>query len=97
MTALTPTPNATAEVAQLALPDSPALRSRERADRTAMPPAWAQLVAAIVATSLIWLSAGFIRDGFGWAALILLPLAAAIFLGSVLPDLIVARWERAGR
>jgi hypothetical protein len=89
-----PTDNATAGPVLPDLPDTPEARTRVREDRSDLAPAWAQLAAAIAATSLIWISAGFVRDGFAWVALVLLPLAAAIFLGAILPDVLAARWAQ---
>jgi hypothetical protein len=93
MTAL-PVLNATAATPIAAAPDAPSSRSRAREDRSDLPPAWAQLAAAIVATSLIWLAFDIALAGWVWAGLPLVVLAAAIFLGAVLPDLIAARWDR---
>jgi hypothetical protein len=90
MTTLAPNDHGTALTAPIVLPapNVPAL------GRDGLAPAWAQLAAAIVATSLIWLAFDIALAGWVWAGLPLVVLAAAIFLGAVLPDLIAARWDR---
>ena len=96
MTAISPTPNATALTAPIALPDSPMRRSRGRRDESlwdATPHAAAQLAAAIVSTSLLWLAAAIVLAGYLWPVLPIVLLAVAIFAGAVLPDVLAARWD----
>lgn len=95
MSTLHPTSNATAPVRLPAPADPPMRRRRVREDRTDLAPGWAQLAAAIVATSLIWLAAGIVAAGWLWAALLVTVLGVAIFAAAVLPDVLAARWDAA--
>lgn len=90
MTALSPIPNATAPII---LPDAPSRRPRTRPDRSDLAPAWAQLAAAAVSSSLIWVAVWIVLAGYLWAALPVAVLAVAVFAGAVLPDLAAARWD----
>lgn len=90
MTTLAPDSNATGTIV---LPDPPTLRPRIREDRSDLVPAWGQLAAAIVATSLIWLAAEVTVSGWFLASIPIVVIALVIFAGALLPDLIVARWE----
>lgn len=92
MTALSPTPNGTGHTAPIVLPATPDRRSRVRDDR-GTPPAWAQLTAAIIATSFVWVAVDVTLAGWLWAGLPLLALGTAVFAGAVLPDVLADRWD----
>lgn len=97
MTALAPDQSTTGPLTAVVLvvPTSPAT-ARRRADAPAAEvPAWAQLAAAIIATSLAWFAVILLAAGWGWAAIPAAVLAAAIFGGAVLPDFLGAALDRA--
>lgn len=93
MTALSPTPNGTAPITVPEAVTTPDRRPRQRS-AGGTPPAWAQLGFTVASTSLIWFAVHVALTGFVLAAVPVTVLAAVIFAGAVLPDLLAARWDR---
>lgn len=93
MTAISPTPNATVPTAPIALPDARHRRVRARIDWSGTAPGWAQLGAAGASAVLIWAAVAIGLAGYLWAAIPVAVLAAGIFAGAVIPDLLAARWD----
>lgn len=91
MTTLAPNDHGTALTAPIVLP-APNLAPL---GRDGLAPAWAQLAAAIVATSLIWFAADVALAGWLFAAVPVVLFAAGIFAAAVAPDLLAARWDAA--
>lgn len=59
-------------------------------------PAWAQLGCAVAVVALAWFAI-LLAPTWPWAALPIGILAATLFVGTFLPDLLVAHWTRAGQ
>lgn len=93
MTALSPVPNATGSIPLVSADAAPSRRVRIR-DVDGTPPAWAQLGAAIAATSIIWVAVAVALSGYVLAAVPVALLAVGIFTAAVLPDLLALRWDR---